>query len=316
MIIAIMPTHSRRVMMQNAIESVLEQTIKPDLMIVLDNGSIDGTKAALVELCAVAGKKNVSLTVIRSELNLGASGGMKFLIEKALEKNPDWIWFVDDDAVAEQTALEKLIQSEKYQDQSAYILTSKIVNQDGIWTSENRPARFIESSFDFQGIDENEIQGNKPIQVDTGGYCGWFVRSKCFSEFGFPKAELYFWFDDIEYVVRVSRKKKVYLIPDSVIRHFATSLVQYEKKWPFSGPLPKIPLEHLPRYFYWYRNYLWFARQWMKPTQYFVFWVKHLARAFSAPVLFHQKNILMRWKILGCAFIDAAMGRLGKKEGL
>ena len=315
-IVAILPTHSRKKMVVDAIRSVESQTLKPNIFFVLDNGSSDGTTAALNELM-VEYKNNskLNLKILRSDTNLGASGGMRYLIEAALSEAPDWIWFMDDDAIADSTALEHQVNSTVINDEDTYILTSKILNKDGIWTSENHPALFNESTFEFNGINIEKVL-HEPIIVNTGGYCGWFVRAKCFQEFGFPRADLYFWFDDIEYVVRVSRKKNVYLIPDSVIKHFAQSLVEHEVKWPFSGALPKIPEKHLPRYFYWYRNYLWFAKQWLPKNKFYIFLLKHLVRGLMSPVLFRQSKTLKRWKIVFSACLDGASEKLGKKEGM
>ena len=310
-IIGILPTHSRCEMLPRALSSVVAQAHRPDLFLILDNASTDGSDKVLKSFA----DKHDFIKIIRSEKNLGASGGMRFLMERALEMGADWVWFMDDDAEVDSKALDMLLKSSAVNNPEAYILEMAVLDANGVWTPHNRPSLFNEDRFDFQGLEESAIHSDEPIEVHTGGYNGWFVRRSCFEEFGFPRSDMYFWFDDIEYVVRVSRKKKVFLVPKAKVKHFATSLVEYEVRWPFSGPLPKIPAEHMERYFYWNRNWLWFAKQWLPAHKYAVFWAKHVARGLAAPVLFKQDDLVKRWKFVVEAGLDAAKNKLGKKEG-
>ena len=129
-IIAIMPTYARKTMALNAIRSVYEQTKKPDVFIVLDNGSRDGTKEVLENFLKqdAIKEKQIDFQVIRKEENLGASYGMQYLFKEALKQNADWIWVMDDDALAKPDALEKLMSSKAFQDPESYILESKITD--------------------------------------------------------------------------------------------------------------------------------------------------------------------------------------------
>ncbi len=308
-IVAIIPTWNRVDWFKKSVESVLSQTRKPDLLIVLNNGSTDRTK----EYCDSI--TDESVLVLHNEKNTGASQGMKQLTRRALEEGADWVWFMDDDAIANLDALEKQISTKEFQNPNTMMLTSKIIDAKGEWSSENIPAKFDEKAFEFVGINPELANTGNCIEVNTGGYCGWLVRKECFEEFGFPNDEFFFWFDDIEYVVRVSRTKKVYLNPKSIIQHFATSLVEHKIKWPFSGPIPVIPTKQLGRYFYWNRNYLWFAKQWLPRQKYASFWLKHVARGLVGPVLLKQDHIFDRWKMILTAAKDAAFDKLGKKEG-
>ncbi|MBI2606981.1 MAG: glycosyltransferase [Deltaproteobacteria bacterium] len=313
LVVAIMPTYNRREMMARAVESVFAQTRRPDIFLVLDHASSDGSAE---ELARLAGSKPMDFRILTKTGNIGASGAMRFLIDEALKLKPDWIWFMDDDAAAEPRALGALLDAPESRDSSVMLLESTVVDGNGVWTEANRPAIFKPETFEFEGLPENALDSGRALEVHTGGYCGWFARPKCFEEFGYPRDDFYFWFDDIEYVVRVSRKSKVYLIPGSRIRHYATSLVPHERRWPFSGPLPKIPLQHLERYFYWNRNWLWFAKQWLPRAKYATFWLKHVARGIAAPVLFHQDHLARRARLVLMAGLDALRGRLGKRPGV
>ena len=86
---AVIPTYNRRDYVVRAIESVLEQTVPVDEIIVVDDGSTDGT-ADLVE-----GRFGSCVRVVRQQ-NTGVSGARLRLIQEARGK---WIAFLDSDDV-------------------------------------------------------------------------------------------------------------------------------------------------------------------------------------------------------------------------
>jgi glycosyltransferase involved in cell wall biosynthesis len=84
---AIIPTFNRRPYIRRAIDSVLAQTVPVDEVIVVDDGSTDGT-AELVEACYGA-----SVRVVR-QANAGVSGARRRGIQEA---RGEWIAFLDSD---------------------------------------------------------------------------------------------------------------------------------------------------------------------------------------------------------------------------
>jgi glycosyltransferase involved in cell wall biosynthesis len=84
---AIIPTYNRRKYIRRAIDSVLAQTVPVDEIIVIDDGSSDGTAQALEEWYGS------SLRIIRQE-NAGVAGARRRGI---LEARGEWIAFLDSD---------------------------------------------------------------------------------------------------------------------------------------------------------------------------------------------------------------------------
>jgi rhamnopyranosyl-N-acetylglucosaminyl-diphospho-decaprenol beta-1,3/1,4-galactofuranosyltransferase len=312
-IACIVPTFNRRKLFTHAVESVLAQTRLPDDFLILDNNCTDGTAEDLDALARThEASKLPRLHVFHEPKNLGASYGMNYLFKRALDLNPDWIWVMDDDAIADKSALQALLDSPEARDPNVYILESTIVDGEGVWSPPNRPATFEAAAFGFHGLPENALDAGTAVQVNTGGYCGLLIRKEAFLEFGFPRAEFYLWYDDVEFVLRVSMKKKVFLIPNSKIRHFAQALVKHHVRWPFSGPLPEVPRELAWRYYYCNRNWLWMAKQFMPRSRFALFWAKHMARAVAAPMLLRQDHLPGRLKFAARAGWDALFDRLGK----
>lgn len=87
-IFAIIPTYNRLETVGRAIESVLQQTSAPTQLIVIDDGSTDGTAAHL--------EANPDVLMMRQE-NRGVSAARNAGIRRALGEGADWIALLDSD---------------------------------------------------------------------------------------------------------------------------------------------------------------------------------------------------------------------------
>jgi glycosyltransferase involved in cell wall biosynthesis len=86
---AIIPTYNRRAHVLRAIDSVLAQTVAVDEVIVVDDGSTDGTADAIRDHCGAR------VTVLRQE-NAGVSAARNLGIREA---RGEWVAFLDSDDV-------------------------------------------------------------------------------------------------------------------------------------------------------------------------------------------------------------------------
>ncbi len=98
---AVIPTRSRLAGLQAAVEALRSQTRAPDEIVVVDNGSDDGTAAWLAA--------QPDLTARELQDSTGAPGGFQAGIDAALAAGHEWIWLIDDDCVPEQSALAELL---------------------------------------------------------------------------------------------------------------------------------------------------------------------------------------------------------------
>jgi len=97
-------THNRKERVVQCVQSVLGLDYTPINVIVVDNGSSDGTYEALVTAFS-------DPEVIRSEDNLGAVSGRNHgLVYAKTRYNPPFILFLDDDTVVEKHMLTYLMQ--------------------------------------------------------------------------------------------------------------------------------------------------------------------------------------------------------------
>src|SRR5882724_3670296 len=83
-------------------EALLRQTRPLEEIVIVDNGSSDGTSALIAE-------RYPQVTLLRMAENLGVGGGLAAgLTYAALEKHHDWVWTFDQDSVPNDDALEAL----------------------------------------------------------------------------------------------------------------------------------------------------------------------------------------------------------------
>ncbi len=88
---AIVVTHNRLQELTESLNILLDQTIVPDWLVVVDNGN-DPKVREVVE--AVSGPE---VHYLGSKTNLGGAGGFALGMLTALQLGADWIWCADDD---------------------------------------------------------------------------------------------------------------------------------------------------------------------------------------------------------------------------
>ncbi|RYF54393.1 MAG: glycosyltransferase, partial [Cytophagaceae bacterium] len=99
---AVVVTYNRLNDLKLCIDSLNQQTRPLDAIIVINNGSTDGTSGWLAE--------QNGLTVV-TQSNLGGAGGFATGIETAYQAGFNWLWCMDDDCLAAPNALEVLLAS-------------------------------------------------------------------------------------------------------------------------------------------------------------------------------------------------------------
>ena len=94
---SIVVTFNRKELLLEALESLLNQTVAPTRIILIDNHSTDGTKALLAEHHLL---DNPLIDYRYLEENIGGAGGFSLGMEIARAKSElDWISLSDDDAI-------------------------------------------------------------------------------------------------------------------------------------------------------------------------------------------------------------------------
>lgn len=285
--------------------ALLEQEYPVPEILLLDNGSTDGT------LKRDFPKK---VTVIRHEKNLGTSGAVATGFRYAAEKGYEWIWILDADSIVHKDSLAKLVelyQSFSPEDQQQIgLLSSRIIRSAsqppedyGILTPRGpRPAN----------IDPNRNY----YECDSTIWSGSLFNLRVVQEVGPPYYgvdhidDLSLDWGDVEYTFRIRHAGyKLLVHRDSYIRH---ALGWQRQARVFGRTI--YSTNHVPfrRYLY-FRNqaYFWFYI-YPNPNLFFtLFAVTRSLASQSAKILFIEESD--RWrkiKAMVRGFFDGVRGKI------
>lgn len=184
---AVVVTYNRLEFLKEGIQGILDQTTPPDKIIIVNNGSTDGTDAYLKTL------HQPQIEIVTQE-NLGGAGGFHTGIKKAYEAGYEWIWVMDDDVEPFKDCLENLL---KYKELSQCIHPLRIF-------SDNNEVFKWEHYFDYRicmpVLHHNISLENKDFcYVNTACFEGMLVHRDLVEKIGFPNKEYFIAGDDTEY---------------------------------------------------------------------------------------------------------------------
>ena len=206
---AVVVTYNRKALLGECLAALRAQTRPADEVLVVDNASTDGT-ADLVR------EEHPDVELLALPDNQGGAGGFHEGMKRAYDQGFDWLWLMDDDTIASETALERLLAAaeESASPSPPYLLASKVVWMDGRLHPMNAPG--IDVAKVDRLIDAVE---RRLIPLRATTFVSLLVSARSVRDFGLPHKHYFLWSDDIEYTARVLRRERGYTVPDSVALH-------------------------------------------------------------------------------------------------
>lgn len=212
-IAAVVVTHNRPALLRQVIAALLAQTRRPDVIYIVDNASRTDTQALLARMRDVV--------VLRSEVNLGGTGGFTLGMERARAGGCDWIWLLDDDAIPRAHGLEKLEQALLDLPSTTGAVCGTVREFGDLALMHRR--RFT----NLLGIESCLPRGAydaPPVEIDTGSFVGFLASTVAIEAIGLPDTAFFLAYDDTEYSLRLKRAGfDLWLIPDSIVDHMRTT---------------------------------------------------------------------------------------------
>jgi GT2 family glycosyltransferase len=235
-IAAVVVTWNRRDLLEESLDAIAAQTLRPVHTVVVDNDSSDGTADLLT--------RRPDLEVVTLSANTGGAGGFAAGIERALTFEPDLVWLLDDDTVPTPTAAQELATTwEDYARVTGShpsVLASRVVWTDGRDHPMNTP-RPKPGASKAEKAAASEV-GCTPIR--SASFVSIMCDAEVIGERGLPVADYFLWNDDFEYSTRLIRERAGLYCPDSVVVHKTRTF----------GSTDADPGE---RFFYEVRNKVW-----------------------------------------------------------
>ena len=109
-LVAVIVTYNRVAMLADCLAAYERQTHPPDVVLVVDNASSDGTAELLRDWARSADPASSDRVVVRMRQNVGGSGGFFAGTRASLGLGADWVWVADDDAFPEPDVFQRLVR--------------------------------------------------------------------------------------------------------------------------------------------------------------------------------------------------------------
>lgn len=191
-IVAVVVTYNRLECLKKVIASLVDQTTKIEKIIVVNNGSTDGT-------CEYLESRN-ELLVINQE-NIGGSGGFWRGVKEARRYSPDWIWCMDDDVYPRKDCLENLL---KANNKHVGILCPRRIQNGKIFYSECKKMNLSNPfrKLHLKELSDKDVCQNNPVSIEGMVFEGPLIKREVVDTIGLPQKDLFIFYDDTDYSYR------------------------------------------------------------------------------------------------------------------
>lgn len=236
--VAVVVTYNRRNLVIKCIDAILSQEGASCDIIIIDNGSKDGTQQAIKS--TYEDLVDSRLRYYNTEKNLGGAGGFNRGIKIAVCEGYEYIWVMDDDVIPDKDALVKLFEADQRLQGKWGILSSYAYWMDGSPCKAN-----IQKKGLFTFLRESDYK-KELVRVKMASFVSMFVKSSVVRIVGLPIADYFIYTDDYEFSSRISRLYPVYVVPVSKVLHEMMSNQKVN--------IVRDSSDRLYRYNYLYRN--------------------------------------------------------------
>lgn len=193
-ITAVVVTFNRLKLLQRVIASLQKQSVHIHDIIIVNNGSTDGTKEWL--------DKQNKLHIIHQE-NVGGSGGFYRGIQEASKTECDWIWCLDDDVFPSEHCLENLLIYASKDNKIGIACPHRLMSGK-TFTGE---AKTLNLSNPFKDMHDNglmpeDVEANETVDIVGMAFEGPLIKKEVVEKIGLPNKELFILYDDTDYSYR------------------------------------------------------------------------------------------------------------------
>ncbi len=256
-VVALILTHNAPESLRRCLEAIVGQSTPPEAVLVVDNAS---TPPVEPDGWPAEGP---TVTVVRSEVNTGPAGGYAEALEEFLASGHGHAWVLDDDMRPEVHCLERLWAAASEAPESAFVfpVSQQADGSYGVWPS----------------------------------WCGFVVSRQIVAAVGVPRAELFWWAEDTEYlqarIPGAGYERRV--VEHAVVYHDAVRQSDTVPLW---------------KYYYEARNMLWVHLHVKRRVGRYP---RSVSKLVARAVLREGAGRLQRVEVIARGLWDGARGNLG-----
>jgi GT2 family glycosyltransferase len=210
---AVVVTHNRLALLKRCVEALRAQNRSVDSIVVVNNGSSDGTREWLAS--------QQHLIVVNQD-NVGCSAGFCTGIREATRFNPEFIWLMDDDVQPHADCLRTLLgEVDRFPRNS--ILVPNRLNPEGESINGDRIRIDFSSWYKHDGQPVvRQLHSNRvppaPIQIEGFTFEGPLLPRQVIEKVGPPNHRFFVIADDTEFALRCREEGiKAFLIPQATM---------------------------------------------------------------------------------------------------
>ena len=207
----VITTYNREHLLRECIEKVNAQTIPPEIILIVNNASTDGTYEYIEGLPA----RDSRYIIINLSKNIGGAGGFAKGIEAVINKCVDCVLLIDDDAMLSEDYMQQTLYAR--QNNPQYRAFAGTVWSNGKIDTSHR------KNFSRIGLLQKPIEVdayNKPyFACDAASFCGMLVDMEIIRLVGVPHAEYFIWQDDAEYSLRIKKHTLFLNVTEAKLTH-------------------------------------------------------------------------------------------------
>lgn len=242
---AVVVSYNRITLLEECLAALHRQTHPLDEIIVVDNGSTDGSADFITA-------NYPEIILHRTGVNLGGAGGFAWGVDIAIARGHRAAWLMDDDARPEDDAFAPLVDTFERMDPAPSFLASVVTVERGVPNLSNSPSVSTNIRSQFAA------QAAGGIAADAATFVGVLINLELAAQTHLPLDDYFIWLDDTEYTRRLSSLGPSMYVTASMINHPEKSGEQ-DMGW---------------RLFYFLRNRTWQIREttapWHMKTMWFV----------------------------------------------
>jgi rhamnopyranosyl-N-acetylglucosaminyl-diphospho-decaprenol beta-1,3/1,4-galactofuranosyltransferase len=275
-IAAIVVTYNKEDLLLQCLDSIVKQTKPVDAIFIIDNQSSESTAKALFEVKYIRilptrgmqtdqilkssikssniNDEDIEIIYILKHSNDGGAGGFFYGQKLAYDMGYDWLWFMDDDGMAEKNQLKILIDnSNRFKLKYSNAL---VINRDD----------YTELAFDLNGCrNVADVIEQDVIYDHANPFNGTLICRELIHKIGFIKREMFIWGDESEYMKRVKKfgEKIATIVP---AKHYhPKNQGNQERVFPFYNRY-KVTIKPSNRSHIYYRNLAFINSQYEKKS--------------------------------------------------